>query len=111
RESRVSGLALFQRLRRLRPAQLLADRREALQRLREPLVEHAHRRLHDLRQRLADLESRLRLLSPDQVLGRGYSITLDAASGKIIRSAADVAVDQVLRTRLKRGEIRSRVAF
>jgi len=49
----------------------------------------------------------LRLLGPEQVLSRGYSITMDAASGKIIRRAKDAQRGQGLRTRVKEGEIRS----
>ena len=57
--------------------------------------------------RLAMVESRLRLLSPASVLERGYSVTLDAHSGKVIRSSADVKSGQRLRTRLKTGEVHS----
>jgi exodeoxyribonuclease VII large subunit len=54
------------------------------------------------------LEARLRLLGPEQVLSRGYSITMDAATGKVLRDAATVKQGQRLRTRLKTGEVVSR---
>jgi exodeoxyribonuclease VII large subunit len=41
------------------------------------------------------------------VLARGYSITLDAESGKIIRSKGQTQPGQTLRTRLHSGEVRS----
>jgi len=47
------------------------------------------------------------LLSPTNVLERGYAITTDAATGKVIRDAAEVKAGQRLKTRLKKGEIRS----
>jgi exodeoxyribonuclease VII large subunit len=49
------------------------------------------------------------LLGPEQVLARGYSITMDAATGKVIRRARDVGSGQHLRTRVKEGEVSSRV--
>jgi len=58
---------------------------------------------------LVATESRLRLLGPEQVLARGYSITLDATTGRVLRNAAQVKVGQRLKTRLKQGEISSRV--
>jgi exodeoxyribonuclease VII large subunit len=44
------------------------------------------------------------------VLDRGYSITSDAATGKVIRDAGEVSQGQPLKTRLRKGEIRSVVA-
>src|ERR1017187_1038785 len=58
---------------------------------------------------LRQLEKRLNVLGPEQVLARGYSITTDAATGKVLRDAAKIKVGQKLKTRLKRGEILSQV--
>lgn len=57
---------------------------------------------------LRQLERRLNLLGPEQVLARGYSITMDAASGKVLREAARTKPGQKLRTRLAKGEVFSR---
>ena len=62
-------------------------------------------RLSDLRHELRNLSQRLQLLGPDQVLARGYSITMDAATGRVLRQASDVRRGQRLRTRLSAGEI------
>jgi exodeoxyribonuclease VII large subunit len=64
-------------------------------------------RLKDLKAALSRAEARLRLLGPEQVLSRGYSITTDAASGKILRDAKQVQPGQRLNTRLKSGEVKS----
>jgi len=61
------------------------------------------------RETLRQLEKRLTALGPEQVLARGYSITTDAASGKVLRDAAQVSAGQLLTTRLANGEIFSRV--
>lgn len=57
--------------------------------------------------RLTGAEARLRLLSPENVLARGFSITTDAATGRVIRAAQEVGAGQKLQTRLKSGEVRS----
>jgi exodeoxyribonuclease VII large subunit len=54
------------------------------------------------------LETRLRLLGPEQVLARGYSITMDAATGRVLRDAGEVKAGQRLKTRLKAGEVFSK---
>jgi exodeoxyribonuclease VII large subunit len=64
--------------------------------------------MRDSKNRLAHLDSRLRLLGPEQVLARGYSITLDAETGRIVCDADQVKAGQRLRTKLKKGEIISR---
>jgi exodeoxyribonuclease VII large subunit len=58
---------------------------------------------------LRQLERRLNSLGPAQVLARGYSITIDTATGKVLRDAAKVSAGQALTTRLANGEIFSRV--
>jgi exodeoxyribonuclease VII large subunit len=92
---------------RLRPAQLVRQRRETFQIQLRRLQERASAGLRNAQSRFANLEARLRLLGPEQVLARGYSITTDEATGKILRDAAQVKRGQRLRTRLKAGEVRS----
>jgi exodeoxyribonuclease VII large subunit len=58
---------------------------------------------------LKQLEKRLHALGPEQVLARGYSITTDAATGKVLRDAAKAKAGQQLKTRLAKGEVASRV--
>ena len=65
--------------------------------------------LRQRRETLRQLEHQLNLLGPEQVLARGYSITMDAASGNVLRDAAGVKAGQKLKTRLKTGEVFSRV--
>ena len=100
----------YQRLLRVRPAQLLERRHQRLRELDRRLREQIVQRLKGHQNRFATLEARLRLLSPTNVLERGYSITSDAATGKVIRDAGEVSPGQPLKTRLKKGEIRSVVA-
>jgi exodeoxyribonuclease VII large subunit len=107
RERQVACQNLVARLRQVRPKQLLKQRRELLKVNRQRLRELARVRFRDLKNGLAATESRLRLLGPEQVLSRGYSITMDAASGKVLRDAAQVKTGQRLKTRLQKGEVSS----
>jgi exodeoxyribonuclease VII large subunit len=66
-------------------------------------------RLAIARGRLEKAEAQLAALGPMKVLARGYSITTDAGTGRVIRDAGMVERGAVLRTRLHRGEVRSTV--
>ncbi len=109
RQQRVVVQNLSERLVRVRPAQLLKQHRELFEQEKSRLHEQIKHRLRERKDRLDALQSRLRLLGPEQVLARGYSITMDAASGEILRDAAKIKRGQRLRTRLKRGGISSKV--
>ncbi len=109
RDRRRTWTQLAERLWRLHPAQRIAQRREVLAQERLRLQELARHRFHTRGQELTLLDSRLRLLGPEQVLARGYSITSDAGTGRVLHDAAEVKPRQRLRTRLKHGEVLSRV--
>jgi len=57
---------------------------------------------------LAQRRSRLQALSPEGVLTRGYSITLDEA-GRVLRSAAETAPGRAITVRLGTGSLAARV--
>jgi exodeoxyribonuclease VII large subunit len=92
---------------RVRPAQQLKQRRESLQLARRRLRDLSTARWRELRTSFTKLEHELRLLGPEQVLARGYSITTDATTGKVLRDAALIKRGQRLKTRLKSGKVRS----
>ncbi len=98
-----------ERLMRVRPAQFVKQRRELFEQERSRLNEQMRHRLRERKDRLKALSARLRLLGPEQVLARGYSITMDAATGEVLRDAGKIKRGQRLKTRLKKGEISSRV--
>lgn len=58
---------------------------------------------------VAHRQERLIALSPDGVLARGYSITQDAESGKVIRTASATSRGRRLRIRLSAGRLRALV--
>jgi exodeoxyribonuclease VII large subunit len=104
----VTWKNLASRLRQVRPKQFLKQRRELLQGMQKRLGELVRVQIKNRRNSLAATGSRLRLLGPEQVLSRGYSITMEAATGKVLRDAGKVKAGQRLQTRLKNGEIISR---
>jgi exodeoxyribonuclease VII large subunit len=59
---------------------------------------------------LKALSDKLMALSPLNVLARGYSITFDKLSGKVIKDAEEVAVGSELRSVLAKGNLESRVS-
>lgn len=81
---------------------ILTDQQNRLRRRQTALLDHLRHRLDLGRQRLT-------LLNPMATLSRGYSITLDAASGRALRSAGAVRPGQRLVTKLPDGEIPSTV--
>lgn len=104
---RTAWAGLRDRVLRVRPSAVVAERRRALEDLRRELVHATRSAVKERRARLDLLQARLQLLSPEAVLARGYSITLDAQSGRVVRSAAETRPGQRLRTRLAEGEIGS----
>ncbi len=109
RKQQIAAQLLRQRLGRLRLMQLLNQRKEIFQSMHERLLELTHHNFRLAQSHLTNLETRLRLLSPEQVLARGYSITTDETSGEVIRNSSEVRDGQKIKTRVARGEIRSRV--
>lgn len=95
------------RLGRVRLNQQLQLRRQQLAQADRRLSEQFAWRLHKIHQRFNQAQDRLHLLSPLQVLSRGYSITMDASTGAILRSADEATSGQLLKTRLAGGEVHS----
>jgi exodeoxyribonuclease VII large subunit len=94
-------------LRRLRPAAQVERRREKLQPIGERLARGVRASLELRKRRLEALMARLRLLSPEAVLDRGYSITVEAATGRVLRDAASVQRGARIVSRLRSGQIAS----
>jgi exodeoxyribonuclease VII large subunit len=107
RRQHAAWMNLQQRLHRLKPSLLVAQRKQALREQHRRIWEQARLQLQHKRNTLATLSARLQLLGPENVLARGYSITTDALSGRVIRAAHETQAGQRLRTKLKAGEVQS----
>ncbi|WP_133820251.1 exodeoxyribonuclease VII large subunit [Tahibacter aquaticus] len=104
------------RLDTLQAGLLRQHPRERLQRLRlalanrQQLLQSSLRARLDARQgQLAQLARALHAISPLAVLGRGYALLQDPASGRIVRTPSDTTAGQLLRARLADGELNVRV--
>lgn len=114
---RARGLIDFARLRlenlarRARDAcRLGIERRRSRLDAIEPRFHAAmQRRVQVLRERVERLGARLDALSPYAVLARGYSLTILAENGRVVRDPTHVKVGEQLITRLARGTLTSRV--
>jgi exodeoxyribonuclease VII large subunit len=109
RERRVDWKNLQLRLARVKPGQVIAVWRQEVAEQGRRLLERSEQALDSHRARLFGLEDRLRLLSPDNVLARGYSITTEEKTERVLRAAGSVQSGQRIVTRLKDGTVRSTV--
>jgi exodeoxyribonuclease VII large subunit len=60
--------------------------------------------------RLGRLSSLVASLNPENVLSRGYSITLKSDGRSLIRSSAEVKIGEEIRTRFASGSARSNIS-
>jgi exodeoxyribonuclease VII large subunit len=105
RRKQEAWSAVLARLIRARPNTVLQRRRERVLQLGCDLRSPLALRLQRSRDQVEKAESRLRLLSPQNVLNRGYSITMDAQTGKVIRNSAALANGATIRSKLAAGEV------
>ncbi len=86
---------------------LLRNKRDGIQTASEFLKNAAPEYCEDKTKVLIHLEDKLRLLDPQNILKRGYSITLK--DGKAVNSTADLKEGDEVTTRLAKGEFTSTV--
>jgi exodeoxyribonuclease VII large subunit len=91
------------------PRVLLYDRARRLDELEARATRAMQRKVETTQHTLASAAARLEALSPLGVLARGYSVTLDERTGQIVRDARQLAVGDLVRTRLAHGSFTSRV--
>jgi len=93
----------------LNPALLIRQRKEKLEGLsRQIYVRLAH--FLELRQsRFSNAAQKLSVLSPLNILGRGYSITFKMPESAIIKDNRFVKEGDLIKTRLHKGELISRI--
>jgi exodeoxyribonuclease VII large subunit len=91
------------------PAERVGRSAQMIDELAARIGTQVRHRLALARGKLDKAEAQLAALGPMKVLARGYSITIDAETGRVIRDAGMVERGRVLRTRLHRGEVRSTV--
>jgi exodeoxyribonuclease VII large subunit len=96
------------RLHALSPASRLQKEKQSLNFAIERLKRAMHYKVEKDSNRLASAASTLNAISPLQTLGRGYSITT-SGDGRALTDTSDITKDEVIRTRLHKGQLTSRV--
>ncbi len=90
------------------PETLFRDRTLRTDELLENMNSAVNVRMERDKQRVDSLNGRLRALSPEQVLHRGYSMTF-GPDGKVLRDGAAINKGVTILTRLNNGSLRSKV--
>jgi exodeoxyribonuclease VII large subunit len=103
---RVSSFAAY--LRQHRPDQLLQIKRHRLEALAPRLRACTKAAIDRETHRLKELESLLRLLSPEATLQRGYALAF-TREGTLVRSAMQLSTGQDIKVRLHDGDAESTV--
>jgi exodeoxyribonuclease VII large subunit len=97
--------AIFSRPALARPLEFIHNQSRLVDELGVRLHSTMRLRVRDQEQRLVALSGKLDSLSPLAVLGRGYSLTQDAKSGKLITSVKQLKSGSEIRTRLAEGSV------
>jgi exodeoxyribonuclease VII large subunit len=109
RQQRQQSAHLTGRLLQCKPGIAVDAARTRLDHERRRLVELARRSHQALTERVQGLQTRLQLVGPQQVLARGYTLTTDAATGRIVRAASEVVKGQRLKTQFRKDAVISTV--
>jgi exodeoxyribonuclease VII large subunit len=92
-----------------RPLELVHDRERVVDELSDRLRRAIGRQTERARHRLEAAGCTIDALSPLKVLNRGYSLTRNAATGKVLRSATEVSTGDRIETFLAQGRLTSTV--
>lgn len=108
-EARARWQALAENRVFRRPLDAIHERQRRMDELEIRLQRAAQRRLESARDQLASSANRLEALSPLAVLARGYSLTEEVDSRKLIRNANSLHVGDQIRSRFASGQTISTV--
>ena len=106
--SQHAVLVLAGRVMRHDPRRMLSEARERMASICVRLERAMERHVHELATHVHEADARLYALSPLGVLQRGYALVQDA-NGLLIRSTAQIARGDLVRTRLGDGAFLSQV--
>jgi exodeoxyribonuclease VII large subunit len=102
--------AIFSRPALARPLDFIHNQSRLVDELGVRLHSAMRLGMRDQEQRLVALSGKLDSLSPLAVLGRGYSLTQNAKSGKLVTSVKELKTGSEIRTRLAEGSVVSTVS-
>ena len=82
-------------------------KQSSLQHIQDMLLSETSKKIYKEQERLKRSENTVRLLNPDNVLKRGFTLTLK--DGKIVKSANDLNIGDELSTRFADGNVQSKI--
>jgi exodeoxyribonuclease VII large subunit len=85
------------------PAALVLRQRDLVTGLRDRARERVRARLHRASDEVRHLSARVRALSPQSTLERGYAV-VQHRDGRVVRSREELAPDELLRVRVADGD-------
>ncbi len=100
-------LNLIHKLQRQDPKEQLKLKKQELKNLNQQLNNHFKTILNKHKNNLGDLANQLNLLSPLSTLARGYSITKDRNSGKVLNEKSEFHQGQTIDILLSDGEVKA----
>lgn len=97
------------KLARFNPAERIQHQRQRQQYLSQRLARAMRHKLKQQQLKLANTGQTLHAVSPLATLNRGYALVTEADSGKLVRSARQLAVGDKIQTRLADGQFVSEI--
>jgi len=91
----------FEQILKIEPHRILADRKISLNNINSRMNERIGQVISSLKIRFETQAAKLSACNPKSVLNRGYSITRDAVTGKVVTNTAQVNIGDLLMTELK----------
>ncbi|MGR9014847.1 MAG: exodeoxyribonuclease VII large subunit [Gammaproteobacteria bacterium] len=91
------------------PALTINSHKQRQEYLNRRLMAAIAHKLEQLNQRLLNTSQTLHAVSPLATLSRGYAMTINPATGEIIRSTEQISVGDTVQTRLAQGRFTSQV--
>jgi len=91
----------FEKVLRIEPHRIIADEKIALNNAGGRMAERIGKIFSDAKMKTETQSGKLSACNPKSVLNRGYSITRLAVSGAIIKSVAEININDIIITELK----------
>ena len=98
-----------QKLKRFQPSDKIFQHKRGLDYLQQRLQRAMQLKLATLKQQHVGVSQTLHAVSPLATLDRGYAIVQQRDTGKVVKSVSDIAVNDLIDTRLGEGRIVSQV--
>ena len=90
----------FEKILKIEPHRLMADKKIALNNLQNRLTQKTSRLLDSVKLQIETQAGKLSACSPKSILNRGYSIAKNAITGNVITRPADVSIGDLIITEL-----------